>query len=97
MSDGRKNNGGHSTKAKGVDKRKNENKAALAEAATPEEIKNVVKMLYTKAVKDKDVKAAVEYLRFTVGNPQQQTDITTDGEKIGNGSVIINFDAKAEE
>ena len=97
MSDGRKNNGGHSTKAKGVDRRKNENRAALAKAATPEDIEKVVKMLFTKAVKDKDVKAAVEYLRFTVGNPQQQTDITTDGEKIGNGPVVITFDAKAEE
>ena len=43
--DKRKENGGHSTKAKGIDKRKNSFKSALTEASTVEDVINVIKIV----------------------------------------------------
>ena len=47
MADGRKNNGnqGHSTKAKGVDKRKNKYLELLDQASTPDEVVAVIKQV----------------------------------------------------
>jgi hypothetical protein len=47
--DKRKQNGGHSTKSKGVDKRKNEYRNALELAATVDNVVEVLKSVYAKA------------------------------------------------
>lgn len=69
--DKRKNNGGNSTKAKGVDRRKNEYKNVLEDALTHEQLTQVVKMLFTKARADEDVPAAKLLLEYYLGKPTQ--------------------------
>lgn len=83
--DGRKNNGGHSTKAKGADKRKNQYRDAVEQAASVEDVADVLKMLLSKAKTKQDVKAAQLFLEYTIGKPKQDVDISTDG------SVSFNF------
>ncbi len=81
MADGRKNNGGNSTKAKGVDKRKNEYKNALAEASTVEEVKEVIINL-KKLAKGDDLQAIKLFLAYYLGNPKdtlEQTIISDEG------------------
>lgn len=67
--DKRKQNGGHSTKAKGVDKRKNAYKSALAEASTVEEVKEVIINLKNLAKGD-DLQAIKLFLAYYLGNPK---------------------------
>jgi len=81
--DGRKNNGGHSTKAKGADKRKNQYREAVERAATEEDVIDVIKMLLNKAKSKQDVKAAQLFLEYTVGKPKQDVEI--------EGGVSFNF------
>lgn len=69
MADGRKNNGGNSTKAKGVDRRKNEYKTALSEASTVEEVKEVINKL-KKMAKGEDLQAIKLFLAYYLGNPK---------------------------
>lgn len=71
--DKRKNNGnkGHSTKAKGVDKRKNEYKTALASSATVEEVQEVIEEL-KKQAKGGDLAAVKLFLAYYLGNPTQE-------------------------
>ena len=75
--DKRKNNGGNSTKAKGIDKRKNEYKNILNDALTINELTGVVKMLHKKAVNDLDVPAAKIILEYYLGKPVQTIDQNT--------------------
>ena len=67
--DKRKQNGGHSTKAKGVDKRKNAYKNALSEASTVEEVKEVIINLKNLAKGD-DLQAIKLFLAYYLGNPK---------------------------
>ena len=88
--DKRKNNGGHSTKAKaGFDKRKNQYRKALEEACTKEDVIEVIKMVKNKAIQKQDVKAAQLFLEYYVGIPKESLDVTTDGEMIN--IPIIQF------
>ena len=87
--DGRKQNGGNSTKAKGVDKRKNPFKDVISNSISDSELKKVIKMLLLKSTIDKDVTAARILLEYCVGKPQQKMDITTKGDKMG--IPTINF------
>ena len=87
--DKRKNNGGNSTKAKGIDKRKNPYKMAVLNAVTDEELTKLIKVIYKKAIKDEDVQASKVVLEYCLGKPKQQMDITTDGD--GLNAPIINF------
>lgn len=84
--DKRKNNGnkGHSTKAKGdkIDKRKNEYRSALKEAATKQDVVDVINMIKTKAIKDQDVQAGKLFLEYYIGKPKDEIDVTTNGEMI---------------
>jgi len=80
--DKRKDNGGHSTKAKGVDKRKNQYKDALSLAGDVESVSKVLEMLYKKAVEKSDNNAAKIYLEYYLGKPHQSKDITTNGNDI---------------
>lgn len=72
MADGRKNNGGNSTKAKGIDKRKNQYKDVLEKAVTPEHLIEVIKMLYKKSTQDEDVGASKILLEYYLGKPTQE-------------------------
>lgn len=82
--DKRKFNGnkGHSTKAKGLDRRKSEYKQVLNTSLTPTELSDVVKVLYNKAIQDKDVPACKLLLEYYLGKPtqkvEQQSTITTE-------------------
>ena len=76
--DNRINNGnkGHSTKALGVDKRKNEYRTALADAAGLSDVIEVIKAVMKKA-KGGDIKAAQLFLEYYLGKPTNNIDITT--------------------
>ena len=76
--DKRKFNGnkGHSTKAKGFDKRKNEYKSVLENALTSDDLQKVVKMLFEKSVKDKDVTASKILLEYYLGKPKETIETT---------------------
>lgn len=92
--DGRKNNGnkGHSTKAKGSDKRKNQYRDAVEQAASVEDVAEVLKMLLTKAKTKQDVKAAQLFLEYTIGKPKQEMDInSSEGLSINFVDLIKSF------
>ena len=74
---GRKNNGnkGHSTKAKGNDKRKNEYRKALELASTPDDVVEVIKKLKEKAINKSDVNAIKLYLEYYLGKPKDSIQI----------------------
>ena len=74
--DKRKENGGHSTKALGVDKRKNEYKKVLEDALTSEQLIDVVKMLYKKATEKQDVKASQILMEYYLGKPKETIETT---------------------
>ena len=74
--DKRKLNGGHSTKTKGIDKRKNEYKSVLENALTHEDLQKVVKMLYGKAINDFDVPASKILLEYYLGKPKETIETT---------------------
>jgi len=91
--DNRKNNGnkGHSTKSKEgkIDKRRNEYRSALKEAATKQDVIDVIKMIKTKAIKDQDTQAAKLFLEYYIGKPKDEVDITTNGEMLN--IPVIHF------
>ena len=90
--DKRKNNGGHSTKAKGSDKRKNQYRDAVEQAASVEDVADVLKMLLTKAKTKQDVKAAQLFLEYTIGKPKQEMDInSSEGLSINFLDLIKSF------
>lgn len=74
--DRRKNNGGNSTKAKGVDKRKNEYKDVVNQVMTTENLCKVLNMLFNKAIKDEDTPAAKLLLEYSLGKPKETKDIS---------------------
>ena len=75
--DGRKNNGnkGHSTKAKGGDKRKNEYRKALELASTPDDVVKVIKKLKERALSKGDVNAIKLFLEYYLGKPKDSIEI----------------------
>lgn len=74
--DGRKNNGGNSTKAKGVDKRKNKYLELLDQAATPEEVVQVIEKLKQIATVKGDVQAIKLFLEYYLGKPKETIEQT---------------------
>ena len=78
-------NKGHSTKAKGLDKRKNQYRKALEIASTPEDVVQVLKKLKEKAVDQGDVTAIKLYLEYYLGKPKDSIEIE------GNISGGYNF------
>jgi len=84
----RKHNGnkGHSTKAKGIDKRKNIYKDALADALDVEDIANVLKMLYAKAIEEKDTNASKILLEYYL--VKKTTTTIFEGEEV----IQISFE-----
>lgn len=73
--DKRKKNGGHSTKAIGVDKRKNKYKDLLEDASTPEEVVEVIKKLKNVATVKGDVQAIKLFLEYYLGKPKESLEI----------------------
>lgn len=71
--DKRKQNGGHSTKSTGVDKRKNDYKKAVEQAITAEDISLILRKCKDVALSDdKDRMAALKIiLEYTLGKPHQ--------------------------
>lgn len=72
--DKRKENGGHSTKALGVDKRKNQYLELLEQASTPDEVVSVIKKLKEIATIKGDVQAIKLYLEYYLGKPKETID-----------------------
>ena len=73
--DKRKFNGGNSSKTKGVDKRKNQYRDALEQANTVEDVVEVLKMVKSKAVNDRDIQASKLFLEYYLGKPEASIDI----------------------
>ena len=71
--DNRKNNGGNSTKSKGIDKRKNSYRTALNEASTVEDVKDVLEKLKNMA-KSEDMQAIKLYLEYYLGKPKETVE-----------------------
>lgn len=96
LNEGRRSNGGHSTKAKKpIDKRKNEYKEALKEAATVQDVVDVIVKLKDVASTG-DVPAIKLFLEYYVGKPKESIDITTDGESL-NFKELIGFGSTKRE
>jgi hypothetical protein len=74
--DKRKENGGHSTKSLGVDKRKNKYLELLDQASTPEEIVSVIKKLKEIALIKGDVQAIKLFLEYYLGKPKETIETT---------------------
>jgi hypothetical protein len=87
--DNRKNNGGHSTKSQGADKRKNEYRNALELAASVENVVEVLKTVYDKAVNKQDMSAAKLYLEYYLGKPKESVDIHTSGDSVVSFNEIL--------
>ena len=84
--DGRKNNGGNSTKTTGVDKRKNKYLELLDQASTPEEVVGVIKKLKQIATDKGDVQAIKLFLEYYLGKPKETIEQT---------HSLSNFDIKS--
>ena len=87
--DKRKNNGGNSTKAKGIDKRKNTYKTVVENIITADELVKVLKMLLNKAIKDKDIQASKIILEYSLGKAKEQIDVTTNGESLKPNQITF--------
>ena len=74
--DRRKNNGGHSTKSKGIDKRKNQYRQALNKACTPDDVVKVLQSLRVEAI-DGDIAAIKLFLEYYLGKPTQTIEQET--------------------
>ena len=77
MADGRKNNGGNSTKSKGIDRRKNQYKNVLEDTLTKEQLSDIILMLYNKSLDKQDTKAAQLLLEHYLGKPNQTLQQST--------------------
>lgn len=82
MPDGRKNNGGHSTKGVAGRKPKADEIKLIEQMdaiAAPEE---AWRALWSKCVEG-DTQAIKRWLEYRFGMPKQSIDVTTQGERIG--------------
>lgn len=91
MADGRKNNGGHSTKGKAGRKSKAE-EIQLAE--TMDNILDYPDALYSLAqlVRSGDIQAVKLWLEYRLGKPQQRVDLTTKGNQFPSTIIISSPD-----
>ena len=78
----RKQNGGHSTKSTGIDKRKNEYRNALQIAATIDDVVKVIQAVLRKAVTEDDIPAAKLFLEYYLGKPKESIDIYSTGDNV---------------
>ena len=98
--DGRKSNGGHSTKAIGVDKRKNLYRHLINEAVSESNFLTIMKTIEANAMEG-DLQSAKLYLEYTAGKPLQGIDITSDGNSVSiptiNFGNIVSRDLESED
>lgn len=85
-------NKGHSTKAKDgkLDKRRNEYKAALAEACSVEDVIEVLRTVRNSAL-GADMQAAKLFLEYYLGKPDNVLKLEGDGLNI-TVKELLNFD-----
>jgi hypothetical protein len=81
MTDGRKNNGGHSTKGYAGRKSK-ENQLKLIEQMDAVEIPETLWRILADKVKEGDTQAIKIWLEYRYGKPKQSTDVTTNGNQV---------------
>ena len=81
MTDGRKNNGGHSTKGYAGRKSK-ENQLKLIEQMDAVEIPETLWKILADKVKEGDTQAIKIWLEYRYGKPKQYTDVTTNGNQV---------------
>ena len=81
MTDGRKNNGGHSTKGYAGRKSK-ENQLKLIEQMDAVEIPETLWKILADKVKEGDTQAIKIWLEYRYGKPKQSTDVTTNGNQV---------------
>lgn len=74
--DKRKNNGGNSTKSKGLDRRKSPYKDVINKVVTYDKLKDVLVMLLDKAIDEQDIPAAKILLEYSLGKPKETKDIS---------------------
>jgi len=79
--DKRKNNGGNSTKTKGIDKRKSPYRDLISQATTEADFIGVFQKLQANALKG-DTQATKLYLEYTIGKPTIAVDITSEGNSV---------------
>ena len=92
MADRRKENGGHSTKSKSLDKRKNQYKTALQKAATVDDVVKVLSVVKNRALKQ-DMQAAKLFLEYYLGKPTQVIEGEGKLEITGfNIKDVLSFD-----
>jgi hypothetical protein len=88
--DKRKNNGGNSTKAKGIDRRKNRYQELLDEASNEEEVIQVIQTLKEKALVEGDMQAIKLFLEYYLGKPKEtieQTNINIDATDLDDAEI----------
>ena len=94
--DKRSENGGHSTKALGVDKRKNKYLELLDQASTPDEIISVIKKLKEIALIKGDVQAIKLFLEYYLGKPKETIETTHNLNEF-NIKELFKFDNNKTE
>jgi hypothetical protein len=92
--DKRKNNGGNSTKALGIDKRKNDYKLAIDEASNVEDVVVILKKISSLA-KDGDLMACKLFLSYYLGMPKQVIDQHNTHE-VNNFSIKDLYDSQTK-
>jgi hypothetical protein len=93
MLDKRSNNGGHSTAAKGIDKRKNKYRAALDSACTVEDVEKVLHALRNEAFTG-EVPAMKLFLEYYLGKPTQTIEAETTHKVISGLDLESLFASK---
>lgn len=91
MADGRRNNGGHSTKGKAGRKPKAEEQR-LRDIISPyreETITKVVNIMRTAEKESDQLAAAKLLMSYDWGLPKQQIDHTSDGEKMSTPIITV--------
>jgi len=75
--DKRANNGGHSTKSNGIDKRKNDYRQAIENAVSKEDVEQILQQCKTIAFSTKPdrMQAIKLILEYTLGKPKQELDL----------------------
>lgn len=103
MEDARKNNGGHSTKSKGIDKRKNKYLHLLDNASTEDEVIAVIKKLKTIALTKGDIQAIKLFLEYYLGKPketilveQEESEFNLKGLTDKELAVLIKINEKQQ-
>ena len=87
MADGRRNNGGHSTKGKAGRPSKAEEQE-LIEKLSP--LEDTAHQKLKEAIQDREPWALKMFFEYMYGKPQQMVDLTTKGDKLDGFRIIID-------